>query len=327
MNGKLLTILIPTFNRKDSLVINLKMLIKYIEELNCYEDVEIIVSDNCSYDGTYTVVEEFFSNGKVHGSLYRQQKNIGLEKNALFCLSKSETKYSMFLGDDDYIDIKYFNKVLGYLKSDKSISCILMNSYTVDNYFNKLAPLRFEAKEDQVYLNFTNNLDLMFIATQLSGVVIKTEGTLSSYLEKGGCNIYPFVYFAAFNIKRGKTIHITDAPVRITVTNNKDWTYGDDGLITEVIQNIAMISETEKEKFRLEKIFIKRNKWRYIKYWKRPFPFLRIIFTSERYSTKLSLYITWNLFTAGFSETLKIIIRYIFKIFGYQINHSRISKI
>lgn len=53
MKEKLIAILIPTYNRVESLMINLKRLEEYIDQLNGYEDVKIIISDNYSTDGTY----------------------------------------------------------------------------------------------------------------------------------------------------------------------------------------------------------------------------------------------------------------------------------
>lgn len=324
VNEKLLAILIPTYNRKVNLMINLRMLSDHIDKLDCYSDVKIIVSDNCGVDGTYTEVQGFFSTVKVDYSLFKQEHNLGLEKNAIFCLEKSNAKYSMYLGDDDYINIKYLEKVLSYLKKDESITCIIPNCYAIDNTFNKIGETRDQVKTDQSYLPIDDRLDLMFKAHQLSGLVLKTEGTLKSYLSNKGNNIYLFMYFAAFNIKRGRTIHISNLPVQVTDTNSKDWTYGNDGLITEIIQNILMIARTEKERFELEKIFLKENKWRYLKYSKRPLPFLKIVFTSERYSVKLRWYIVWRLIVDNILKTPKTAIKAVMKLFGFEIKQRRI---
>lgn len=326
MKEKLIAILIPTYNRVESLMINLKRLEEYIDQLNGYEDVKIIISDNYSTDGTYALVKDFFDTRIIDHGLFRQEKNIGLEQNAVFCLNKSNARYSMFLGDDDYLDFSYLERVLNYIKNDNSITCIIPNPYAIDSNFNKLGKPRDLIKEDQIYTLDNYRLDLMFKAHQLSGLLIKTEKTLDSYLNNGGSNIYLFMYFAAFNIKRGKTIHISECPVKVTVTNKKDWGYGNDGLITEVLQNIAMIAQTEKEKFALEKHFLKMNKWRYLKYTKNPLPFLKIVFTSERYSVRLRWYIVWRLIVDSPIIATKRLIKSVFKIFGYEIKQRKIVK-
>lgn len=326
MKEKLIAILIPTYNRVESLMINLKMLEEYIEKLNCYEDVKIVISDNHSTDETYALAKGFFDRRIIDHGLFRQEKNIGLEQNAVFCLNKSNARYSMFLGDDDYLDFSYFERVLNYLKNDNSITCIIPNFYPIDTNFSKIGGSRDLIKEDQVYSLDNNRLDLMFKAHQLSGLLIKTEKTLDSYLNKGGGNIYPFMYFAAFNIKRGKTIHISECPVKVTVTNTKDWGYGNDGLITEILQNIAMIAQTEKEKFALEKHFLKINKWRYLKYVKNPLPFLKIVFTSKRYSVRLRWYIVWRFIADSPIIATKRFIKSVFRIFGYEIKKRKIIK-
>lgn len=326
MKDKLLAILIPTYNRIESLMINLNMLEYHIKNLNCYDDIKIIVSDNNSIDGTYATVKEFFDTRMVDYNIFKQASNLGPEQNCVFCLKESNAKYSMFLGDDDYIDIRYLRKVLNYIKNDENITCIIPNFYAIDSAFNKMGEPRDVIIEDQFYLLNNNRIDLMFKAHQMSGLVFKTEGTLESYLSKDGENLYLFMYFAAFNIKRGKTIHILRFPVKVTTTNSKDWTYGDDGLITDVIQNIGMIAQSDKERFALERIFLRANKWRYLQYHKNQIPFLKIVFTSERYPLKLRWYIVWRIIVDSAIATTKKDIKLMFKIFGYEIKQRKFIK-
>lgn len=327
MNKILLSILIPTYNRKKNIMANLEMLSSYIDKLKCCPEVEIVISNNCSTDGTLIELEKFCKRKIIKCKVYNQGSNIGLEKNALFCLKEAGGVFSMFLGDDDYININYLKKVLDYLRQDEGVTCILPNPYAIDNTFKKLSESRDKIQEDKIYLPESNRIDLMFKAHQLSGLVLKTEGTLESYLEKIGNNIYPFMYFAAYNIKRGKTIHISNFPVQVTASNSKDWSYGDDGLITDIIQNIAMIAESQKQKFDLEKIFLKQNKWRYSRYMRNPLPFLKIVFSSERYSRKLRGYIVLLLFRNSITSTVKAFIKWNIGLFGFEIEQRKIVKI
>jgi glycosyltransferase involved in cell wall biosynthesis len=135
-----LSILIPTFNREKSLLINLKKLASYFHELNLVDDIEIVISDNSSSDNTFFMTREFLISEQINFRLFSQVTNIGLEKNALFCLSNATSEYVMFLGDDDYITLEYLNKVYNYVTYDKSITCILMNSFQIDNNFNSFSP-------------------------------------------------------------------------------------------------------------------------------------------------------------------------------------------
>ncbi len=97
MNFPLITIGIPTYNRANG------FLRQAIEAaLNqTYENLEIIVSDNCSTDNTPQLVESY----KCKQLKYvRHSKNIGAANNFNFCLEQAKGDYFLMLHDDDLID-------------------------------------------------------------------------------------------------------------------------------------------------------------------------------------------------------------------------------
>ena len=88
------TIAIPTYNRADDY---LKQTLK--SALNqTYENIEIIVSDNCSTDNTEAVVNSF-NDSRIR--YFRQQENIGANNNFNFCLKQAKGEYFLLLLDDD----------------------------------------------------------------------------------------------------------------------------------------------------------------------------------------------------------------------------------
>jgi glycosyltransferase involved in cell wall biosynthesis len=240
--GNLLDILIPTFNRADYLRKNLEMLGKYIVSLEEENNVYIIVSNNASTDHTSKVVEEFRNNfGQIHLKYFEQEVNLGLEKNAVSVFSKSTAKYSMFLGDDDYIDKKYLEKILYHMRNDDEISCFIPSFQSIDLNGNdnhgrgrdlNKPTKRYKRGEISAALN-------MYKGHQLSGVTVLRDKTLNEYLTAQCRNIYPFMFFVGFNCKRGDCLHITDFPVRVTnpPQSHKDWNYGKDGLNIERYKN------------------------------------------------------------------------------------------
>ena len=82
----LVSIGIPTFNRADG---NLR---KVIERAlgQTYQNVEVIVSDNCSSDRTPELVQSI----EDHRLRYiRQEVNIGANNNFNFCLNQAKGEY------------------------------------------------------------------------------------------------------------------------------------------------------------------------------------------------------------------------------------------
>lgn len=306
-----LSILIPTFNRKQYLIKNLENLNEYIKNLNLIEKVNIIISDNCSKDETYESVNKFKKNTIVNIKVYRQEKNIGLERNAIFCLQKALGEYAMFIGDDDYIEELYLKKVMSYI-SEETITCCIGNFVAIDNNFNILGKPRNKFSEDRIYeCNFESLKELLINAHQMSGLTFKVKDTINNYKIN---NLYPFIYFIGFNMKRGKTVHITDLPIKVIQNNAKDWDYGNDGLIVDMFKNIYMLENNIFKRFILERQFIKTQPGRYITYINESIKFLKEIYKSSYVTLIFKFYITI------------IIIKYKIRMFFSKIKRRIINK-
>ena len=79
----LLSILIPTLNRSNALIKNIKMLDEYICKNNLADEIEIIVSDNGSELKDIQIIKEYIPNVKCRCLFYFQDHNIGFENNIM----------------------------------------------------------------------------------------------------------------------------------------------------------------------------------------------------------------------------------------------------
>lgn len=106
-----LTILVPTYRRPLNLSNLLKALTQALTELG-RQDVQILVSDNCSRDDTAEVVS-FFSrrHGNVRYFCHDQHYPTG-EENLFFALPEVPTEYVWFFSDDDIPDVRGVDRVL-----------------------------------------------------------------------------------------------------------------------------------------------------------------------------------------------------------------------
>lgn len=66
------------------------------------EQIEIIVSDNASSDGTGEYMTELVKKAE-NISYYRNTENVGPDKNFLNCFDKAMGEYVLLLGDDDFL--------------------------------------------------------------------------------------------------------------------------------------------------------------------------------------------------------------------------------
>ena len=95
---KLLTIAIPTYNRKNQLI----RLLKSIEVQNCTEYYSILISDNCSNYSVIEAIEEAFS-GEFREliTVIRREVNGGGDYNISSLFAYAKTELFWIIGDDD----------------------------------------------------------------------------------------------------------------------------------------------------------------------------------------------------------------------------------
>lgn len=115
MDRKLLTIVIPTYNRSGCLVMLLEALTHQLSGLQ--EQVEVIVSDNASTDATPAVVEAFRKTYPAV-TVMRHSENVGPDENFCRCLDRVGTRFFWMIGDDDLPKVGVVAQVVEWLRRD-----------------------------------------------------------------------------------------------------------------------------------------------------------------------------------------------------------------
>jgi glycosyltransferase involved in cell wall biosynthesis len=124
-NCPLVTIAIPTHNRADG----------YLKEAiqsalgQTYENLEIIVADNCSTDNTKEIVKSF-SNPKLQ--YIRHEQNIGASNNFNYCVQIARGVFFLLLHDDDRIDHDFIEICIASIDSKKEIGIVRTGTRVID---------------------------------------------------------------------------------------------------------------------------------------------------------------------------------------------------
>ena len=238
----ILTICIPTYNRINDLTYSIRIIKDIIESKNLHKDVSVIISDNCSPDNSYSsIVQEISSYNRIQIKVFKQDSNIGGTKNMIFTINEACSESCMLLGDDDYINADYLTRVVHEIKSNKSISCIFpayQNIYPDKSYIKGLG--RDLNKRTRYYQKgFYSCCANIGRAGQLSGLTFRKEGLTELFTEKGMNNLYPQIFFMMKNCLIGNSLNLVDFPVLVTHIPQvqKDWDYGDDGLLPDQFEN------------------------------------------------------------------------------------------
>ena len=103
-----------------------------------FTDFEFIISDNASTDQTENICREY---GKKDARIkfIRQESNRGPSFNFLFVLSKANSDYFVWLGDDDYWEPTFLEKNVSILNSDRNVvgSIGIVEFYWIENFHIK----------------------------------------------------------------------------------------------------------------------------------------------------------------------------------------------
>lgn len=115
MKPTLLTIVIPTFNRSDTLAVLLDALT--LQLAGRQDLVEVIVGDNASTDTTPAVVEAFAA-AYPAVTTFRHPENLGPDENFCRCLDRVATRFFWIIGDDDLPKVGVVQQVIDWLRHD-----------------------------------------------------------------------------------------------------------------------------------------------------------------------------------------------------------------
>jgi glycosyltransferase involved in cell wall biosynthesis len=113
-----LSILIPTYNRANKLNRILKNIETEVAKIDAMHFMEVIISDNASSDETKHSVESFESNN-YSIRYFRQDENIGFDRNIKFLYEKSKGDYVWYVSDDDILLPGAIQEVVNGLKATK----------------------------------------------------------------------------------------------------------------------------------------------------------------------------------------------------------------
>lgn len=124
------TIGLPTYNGAGSIARAIDSVLA-----QTYPNIELVVSDNASSDGTAEIVLAYASRDP-RVRYVRQPENIGLTANFNFVLRMASGSYFMWLSDDDWMEPNYVQACLRYVLEhpDCCVACGLVKFYDGDRY-------------------------------------------------------------------------------------------------------------------------------------------------------------------------------------------------
>ena len=106
----LVSILIPVFNREEFIEPCIESALS-----QSYRNMEVIVVDNASIDGTWKICERYRQMDR-RVRIFRNSENIGPVRNWMRCLEEARGQYVKILFSDDLIDHAFLSRTVPFLK-------------------------------------------------------------------------------------------------------------------------------------------------------------------------------------------------------------------
>lgn len=118
-----LTIGIPTYNGADTLSAAIESALSQSR----IDEVEILISDNCSEDETGAIVKDFQNEHPGLISYYRNETNVGYDANVDLVVNRAKGEFVWILSDDDELMPGAVVKVLDEIGKHENIAFMFAN--------------------------------------------------------------------------------------------------------------------------------------------------------------------------------------------------------
>lgn len=138
---KLLSILIPTYNRVNYLLKNLNVILSQIDN-EIIDLIEIKISDNGSTDNTIEQLELLKKKSNII-EYSVNETNLGADRNFLKLVREATGKFIWIFGDDEYFYEGGLRKIIDYLKKNKDIGI-----FSIKNSKKKRKIIYYEDKKE-----------------------------------------------------------------------------------------------------------------------------------------------------------------------------------
>lgn len=121
--SKLLSIIVPTFNRSDILKYTLSHLIPQVEKK---EDIEVYLCNNASTDSTKEVLQEY-QNKYAFVNVINYEEHLDIGNSIARSISNATGKYFLLWSDDDIPAPYMVNMFLDAIRNNPDVACVVGN--------------------------------------------------------------------------------------------------------------------------------------------------------------------------------------------------------
>jgi glycosyltransferase involved in cell wall biosynthesis len=168
-DGIQVSVIMPAYNSEGFIVQAIESVIS-----QTHANWELIIVDNCSSDGTASIIESY-ARDESRIVFIRHQRNKGIAASKNSALKTARGDYIAFLDSDDYWLSNKLEKQLAYMANSGALICC-SNYRRIDAEGNELGvvePPRSMVYKDLLKSNFMGNSTVIYNAKKLGKVFFK----------------------------------------------------------------------------------------------------------------------------------------------------------
>lgn len=142
---------LPVYNMVSTIEQSLLSILK-----QTYQDLEIVISDNASNDGTLEIIKKH-SEYDARIKLFPQKNNIGAAANFKFVLANASGQYFKWHAGDDFLDLEYIEIYLSIANQRPKETSLVFSNYCLFNWHSKsnssfvnIRPLSSDSKQASI---------------------------------------------------------------------------------------------------------------------------------------------------------------------------------
>ncbi len=170
MDDKLiLTVAIPTYNGSKTIRNMFDILLP-----QCTENVEVLISDNCSTDSTPKIVREYQVKYPFI-SYWRNEENIGTDGNIIKCFERAVGEFVWLLSDDDIAIEGSVSEIISFVNQHKELGLIYLTTVHFRGKYAGVQHCQIRKPVAEKNICTTNKKDFMHYAG-------KDWGFMSSFI-------------------------------------------------------------------------------------------------------------------------------------------------
>lgn len=161
----LISVCIPLYNSKDYTVQTIESIIN-----QTYPNVELIICDDCSPDGSYEYILNYvqsLKNCPVSIHLSQNEKNLGMIGNWNHVVFQAHGKYVKIMGGDDLLEKNILEKQYKILSQNPQIGLVVSRKKVINHEGNQILTLGYKTAS-----NFYNSMKAIRTTLQSGGNVI-----------------------------------------------------------------------------------------------------------------------------------------------------------